>query len=454
MNFKKAFTIALMLVFLVINSFASVSSQSQLQQPAYSPQPLPLSSNYTLEISIIGNGTVQVTPELENYTQGTIVALEAIPNSTWVFDRWGADHNGFNNVTTIIIDGNKTITATFMQEAEFDKHLVKFTVEGNGNLSSPFGGTMLVPAGLHNLTALPDAGWEFSHWAGDLNSSENPLGLYIYQSMNITCVFTQIPITYYTLTINPVGNGSILKDPDASSYPAGTHVNLTAIADSGWTFSNWSGDATGEQNPIEIIIDSDKNITCSFEQNTTQDDNDDDDNGGGSGGGGSGGGGDSGDSGDSGDTGDDDNTTTGDGGDTGGDTNTQPDTLEIDGPNEGITDEDYNYEINGTDSDGDPLTYIINWGDGTIETYGPYAEGNPFYATHNWTAPGTYRIRITSNDGSTNSNELTYTVTITEPPSQDESEDGNIFWYIMGGSTALLGAGIGMFLTKRRYFYD
>ncbi len=439
-----------MLVFLLINSFASVSSESQLNSPVYSPQPLPLSTNYTLNMTIIGNGTLLLSPNLESYEPGTNITLEALPNSTWVFDRWGGDHNGFNNQTTITMDGNKTLTATFMQQGEFDKHLVRFTIQGNGSLNSPYGGTMLVPAGLHNLTATADLGWEFSHWSADLNSSDNPIGLYIYQPMNITCIFTQSPIVYYTLTINPVGNGSILKDPDNITYPSGTHINLTAVADLGWIFSNWSGDVNGTQNPLELIIDSDKVITCTFELNTTEDDDDDDDDDNG-GGGGSGGGG----SGDSGDSDDDDSGgTTGDSEDSGEDINTQPQTPDIEGPNQGITDEDYTYEINGQDSDDDPLTYTINWGDGTIETYGPYAQDNPFYATHNWTTPGTYRIRITSNDGTTNSNELSYTVTITQPPSQDESEDDNIFWYIMGGSTALLGAGIGLFLTKRRYFYD
>jgi hypothetical protein len=68
----------------------------------------------------------------------------------------------------------------------------------------------------------------------------------------------------YTLTMNLVGNGSVTLDPAGGTYDEGTVVQLTAIPDSGWEFSEWSGDLTGSTNPDNITMDADKTITATF----------------------------------------------------------------------------------------------------------------------------------------------------------------------------------------------
>jgi hypothetical protein len=42
----------------------------------------------------------------------------------------------------------------------------------------------------------------------------------------------------FTLTINIVGNGQVIKNPDQTTYTYGTVVELTAIPDTGWSFSS------------------------------------------------------------------------------------------------------------------------------------------------------------------------------------------------------------------------
>ncbi|MGM0462083.1 MAG: InlB B-repeat-containing protein, partial [Fibrobacterota bacterium] len=69
---------------------------------------------------------------------------------------------------------------------------------------------------------------------------------------------------YYDLSLN-AENGSISADPDESSFEEGTEVELTAEADFGYTFSGWSGDISGSDNPVTITMDSDKNVTAQFE---------------------------------------------------------------------------------------------------------------------------------------------------------------------------------------------
>lgn len=70
----------------------------------------------------------------------------------------------------------------------------------------------------------------------------------------------------YALNVSVIGNGSVAKDPDQAQYNPGNIVELTATAAPGWVFTGWSGDATGNTNPLDVTMDADKNITATFLQ--------------------------------------------------------------------------------------------------------------------------------------------------------------------------------------------
>jgi hypothetical protein len=73
-------------------------------------------------------------------------------------------------------------------------------------------------------------------------------------------------VLVYALTIGYAGNGSGLVDldPGGGLYDPGTVVTLTAVADRGSSFTEWSGDAVGTTNPITLTMDTDKQVTATF----------------------------------------------------------------------------------------------------------------------------------------------------------------------------------------------
>ncbi len=68
----------------------------------------------------------------------------------------------------------------------------------------------------------------------------------------------------YYLTTVIAGEGSVLRDPDTTWFAPGAAVELTAVPDSGWMFSQWGGGLTGNQNPDTVIIDGDVSVTAQF----------------------------------------------------------------------------------------------------------------------------------------------------------------------------------------------
>ena len=67
-----------------------------------------------------GGGTVKIDltepwsfPYSKNYTQGTVVALEAIPSFGYTFNGWGKQLSTMDNPVFVTVDCNKNITASF-----------------------------------------------------------------------------------------------------------------------------------------------------------------------------------------------------------------------------------------------------------------------------------------------------------------------------------------------------
>ena len=79
-------------------------------------------------------------------------------------------------------------------------------------------------------------------------------------------VLPPAPVLRYVLVVQTVGQGSVTIDPEQTSYAYGDVVTLTATADPGWTFSAWSGDATGTDAEITVTITADTGVTATFTQ--------------------------------------------------------------------------------------------------------------------------------------------------------------------------------------------
>ena len=109
------------------------------------------------------------------------------------------------------------------------------------------------------VTAVPDTGYHFVDWSdGVLTPARTELN--ITGDISVTANFA---IDTHTLGITAV-NGSVTKDPDQSTFDYGSSVQLTAVPSAGYHFVNWSGDASSSDNPVTVIMDSNKTVTAKF----------------------------------------------------------------------------------------------------------------------------------------------------------------------------------------------
>ena len=223
-----------------------------------------ITANFTINTFMLNvtaiNGSVAKIPNQVSYNSGSTVQLTATPNVGYTFTSWSGDATGTTNPLTVTMNSTKNITANFTAIAStftLNVTAVNGTALKVPNLATYTNGASVL------LTATPNVGYVFTSWSGDANGSVNPLTVTMNANKNITVNFTLIPVNTFVLNVL-ANNGTVSKNPSLVSYNSGATVQLTATANSGYTFTSWSGDANGSLNPLTVTMNSDKNITANF----------------------------------------------------------------------------------------------------------------------------------------------------------------------------------------------
>ncbi len=206
-------------------------------------------------------GTIQANPPNTGpYPDGTEITLTAVANPGWYFAGWSGNLSGDGNPKIFAINSDMNVTAVFI-EAPATEYTLTALPSGSGAVTKDPDQTSYTAGANVTLTATADPGHAFTGWSGDLAGSQNPVTITMDSNKSITANFEA---EAYTLTITEVGNGTTGKNPDQPTYSYNDIVNLTAVADPGWTFDGWSGDLTSTATSIPITMDASKTITATF----------------------------------------------------------------------------------------------------------------------------------------------------------------------------------------------
>ena len=209
------------------------------------------------------------------YTAGTEVQLTAVPAEGYTLASWSGDASGSASPTTVTMDGEKSVTATF-------KTATCYTLTTSANpepagtvVTSPApncGGGKFAAGTQVELTAMPAASYAFSHWTGAAQGTANPTTVTIDGDKAVTAHFSQPTCYSLDTAAVPGGSGMVSADPPGNcgpgKYVEGTGVSLTASPATDHVFLNWGGGATGTENPVQVTMDGDKSVTANFQRET------------------------------------------------------------------------------------------------------------------------------------------------------------------------------------------
>ncbi|MDZ7717390.1 MAG: hypothetical protein U5K72_01060 [Balneolaceae bacterium] len=223
------------------------------------------STTYSIEGSVTPTEAGSVTPATGEYDEGAEIEIRAEANDTWMFSSWEGDVSGTENPAIVTVDDDLIFTAVF----EKLQYPLNVTIDGGGRVEENIVQSKMTDYEIGTeveLNAIADDGWVFVEWQGDLTGNENPQTLTMDEEKSVTAVFERKD---YPLTISTEGQGNVSEEvveEPAKDYAYETVVELTANPSEGWTFARWEGDLEGTDNPSQITIDGEKEVTAVFER--------------------------------------------------------------------------------------------------------------------------------------------------------------------------------------------
>jgi Ice-binding-like/Divergent InlB B-repeat domain/Bacterial Ig-like domain len=207
-------------------------------------------------ISLTANPTAGGIPNgAGNFAQGSTTTVTATALPTYVFINWTENGNIVSTSTsyTFKVNGNRSLVANFA-----------LIPVGNSSLSlssSPaFGGNTTgsgaYPTGSRvTATAMANSGYTFVNWTDNnvVVSSSSSYQFTLTGNRSLVANFRLIPSSQFALILSssPAAGGTTDGE---GAYNAGQSVTATAVANTGYTFTNWTENGAVVSNTAQFIF--------------------------------------------------------------------------------------------------------------------------------------------------------------------------------------------------------
>ncbi len=132
------------------------------------------------------HGSVTKDPDKTTYTYNEVVQLTATPDVGWSFADWSGDASGTANPLSVTMDANKAVTANYTQ----NEYTLSVNIVGNGVVNKSPDQATYHHGDLVQLSAVPDAGWQFSAWSGDASGTTSPVAVTMDGNKTVTATFS------------------------------------------------------------------------------------------------------------------------------------------------------------------------------------------------------------------------------------------------------------------------
>lgn len=149
--------------------------------------------------------------------------------------------------TTITITGGSYTYLPFFSVVQKVGFAVNIIYDPKGSGTVDVDGSLFKNGEEVTMTATPNHGYEFTEWQDAIGNKVNGLDgspnkyTFTMGSEDVTykAVFTQLPLYTLTTGVEPSEGGNITNKDTYSSHPAGETITLTAVPNTGWSFSHW-----------------------------------------------------------------------------------------------------------------------------------------------------------------------------------------------------------------------
>jgi Divergent InlB B-repeat domain len=248
----------------------------------------PFATANGLSVRVDGPGTVTTAPAGircpdtcdAQFAADASVLLTASAGPGATFAGWGGDCEGKRRCR-VKIDADRSVTARFVKAAQARTVSVRLAGDGTGEVTSAAGidcpgacRTSVARGTLVRLVPTPLGDSTFAGWSGVGCDGTDPCTLTVDGPVRVVARFAAAPPGDVPLTVTPMGDGSgtVTSDREGIScpkdcvrtFPRGTEVTLTQVADQGSDFAGWSGEGCSGVETCTVTLSEPREVTATF----------------------------------------------------------------------------------------------------------------------------------------------------------------------------------------------
>lgn len=219
-----------------------------------------LFSNPSGIFSLVGAGSFEVG---KNVTVNATLVNSAYLFKGWYFDSVSSVNLASTNPNYSFVMPDKNLNLMAYGELKpVQRYQVTVNVSGNGYVT---GEGWYDEGSTCSLTAYTQDGSTFNGWSGDQSGSSQTITFTVNNNKYITASFSGGGVgpgpTQFYLSTHVNGSGTVTE---GGWYDEGTYATVIMQQLMGSTFTGWSGDASGMDNPLSVYMDRDKIVTANF----------------------------------------------------------------------------------------------------------------------------------------------------------------------------------------------
>ncbi len=204
----------------------------------------PTGDSYTITVSANPNEGGTVTGG-GTFDEGTSCTVTATASNNYTFENWTENGTVVSTTAsyTFTVNANRNLVANFSETL-----LPTFTITV---VASPMEGGTVTGGGTYQegesctVSATTNSGYSFNNWTenGVVVSSNPSYTFNVNDNRYLVANFTFIPLPIYNVSVsaNPTEGGTVTG---GGTYEEGQSCTITATANNGYTFNNWTENGT------------------------------------------------------------------------------------------------------------------------------------------------------------------------------------------------------------------
>ncbi|MEZ5276783.1 MAG: S8 family serine peptidase [Opitutaceae bacterium] len=165
-----------------------------------------------------------------------------------------------------VIDANSendVVLGDAVSVVRIPKRNLSIEIAGEGRVDSSLPLNDLANGQVVVLSPQPADGYEFTSWAGDVETGLDVATVRMDRDRSVTATFSR---RRYSVTVATLGEGTVSGVPASGSALFGDEVNLQAESAVHWRFDAWTGDRQTSESTVHLAVARDQRLLARFVQ--------------------------------------------------------------------------------------------------------------------------------------------------------------------------------------------